>query len=147
MTTSDRKRGDSNWRTRLSHFTRALRAAAAGPFWAAMPLAALAFTAFLGGYPSAAWFVEVAFGLLLLAWPGALLVGVPLHFVLARLGSRGTILRAIAGVALAVGIAWTMPVSEDDEEPPEPWTGLQWATLAAYGLVAGTFFARSARRT
>jgi hypothetical protein len=123
-----------------------MRGAIAGPFWAALPLAAIGFAAYLSGYPSDLWFVETAFAVLALAWPTAILVGVPWHLVLLRMGVTSAIARGVFGALLALGIAWLSPSSEASMlDDSLDWEATHWAMVAVYGFIAGVVFARVAR--
>lgn len=87
------------------HWVRTLLAAVISPVLAAIPMLALALAAYAAQSALYIDFVTSAFSYLLIAWPTMLIIGLPLHGILRRLGG-GEAAYVIAGTLVAGGLLW-----------------------------------------
>lgn len=122
-----------------------LASALVAPLAAALPVLTVGYAAWVMGSASHALYVEAFFRLLTLAWPCAVMVGLPLWLLLRRLGWSQPSACALAGIALALVARWLL--GDDDPLPFDtvPWATGQWAALIAYGWLAGWVFGRRLR--
>lgn len=120
--------------------TRLLAAAIVAPLAAAAPVLTMGYAAYLAGSSSSALYVEAFFQVLTLAWPIMLIAGLPLHFVLRRLGWQQPLLYACAGAALAFGTSALL--GDDGEAGAAGWELGRWVALAWFGLATGWVFRR-----
>lgn len=127
-------------------FADAVAAILISPVVAASPALALGLASYAAGSPLYLEFVEDAFDFLLVAWPLIVIVGVPLHLVLARLGGRG-FAHALSGAAVGVGFGWLHLHSGPSAiGGPPSWDGLAWIGVGLHGALTGWFFHRRLSR-
>jgi hypothetical protein len=133
--------------TRSASPGRRLGAAFAAPLAAASPLLVFGYAAYLAGSASYTLYVEAFFGLLTLAWPVAVIAGVPLSLVLEQLDRDTPLWCALSGAGLALLARTVLDGGWPQPADAPAWTASQWLALLVYGALAGWLFGRRARRT